>query len=213
MKSHQYFNMLAAVVAILFLAAASAPTTSFAATQNCPPTKAKAVKARTVTAKVAKRTAARYARVSNGRYKRQIARNQPNNLQLPICVQCSTGYVPNWGTVAASGSGTGQPNNPPVICSTCVPAWSLPATAARAPAAKTASAYPVCGVPTNCYWNTPATAGASATYTRRPRHRQLLRTTTTASLGTNAEGLLGSILAVPVQYRGICVRWMPDQRL
>ena len=136
----------------------------------------------------------RYAKVSNGRYKRQIARNEPNTLQKPICVQCSTGYVPNWGTVAASGSGAGQQTNPPVICSTCVPAWSLPATAARAPTTKTASAYPVCGVPTNCYWNTPATAGASATYTPPPAAPA---NTTTSQPSYRCGGLLCSILAVP----------------
>ena len=120
--------MLAALVAILFLAVAATPTTSYAVTWNCQPTKAKA----------AKKTAVRYARVSNGGYKRQVAQNQANTLQKPICVQCSTGYAPNWGTVAASGSGTDQQNNPPVVCSECVPAWSLPATSANAPAAQTA---------------------------------------------------------------------------
>jgi hypothetical protein len=191
MKTHRYFYMLSALVAISFLAAVATPTTSYAVTWNCQPTKAKALKAKT-----AKKTAVRYAKLSNGGYKRQVAQNQANTLQKPICVQCSTGYAPNWGTVAAAGSGTAQQNNPPVLCSTCVPAWSLPATSANAPAATTASGYPVCGVPT-CSWNTPATAGTSATYTPPPPAPAAPATTTTTQPSYSCGGLLCSILAVP----------------
>lgn len=191
MKTHQYFNILAALVAILFLAAASIPTTSFAVTWNCEPANAKAVKAKT-----AKKTAVRYARVSNGSYKRQVATNQSNTLQKPICVQCSTVSGSNWGTAATAGSGTGQQTSPTVVCSTCVPAWSLPATSARAPATKTPSEYPICGVPAGYSWSIPATAGTSATYTPPPPAPAAPATTTTQP-SYRCGGLLCSILAVP----------------
>ena len=86
MKIHQYFSILAVLVAVLFLAAASTPTTSFAASAN-----SKQAKLKACLAKVSKKNPVRYARASNGSYKRQTAMNQSNTLQKPICVQCSTG--------------------------------------------------------------------------------------------------------------------------
>ena len=46
MKIHQYFSILAVLVAVLFLAAASTPTTSFAASANSKQTKTKACQAK-----------------------------------------------------------------------------------------------------------------------------------------------------------------------
>ncbi len=190
MKIHQYFSIVAALVAVLFLAAASAPTTSFAATTNSKQSK----QLKACLAKVAKMHGVRHVKVSNRTFKRQIARNQSNTLQKPICVQCSTVPGPSWGTAATSGAGTGQQNNPKVTCSTCIPAWNLPATSARAPASQTASGYPVCGVPANCAWSTPAKAGTSATYTPPA---PAVTTTTATQPSYRCGGLLCSILAVP----------------
>lgn len=191
MKINQYFSILAVLVAVLFLAAASTPTTSFAAGNS------KQAKLKACLAKIEKKPAARYTKATNGTFKRQIARNQSNTLQKPICVQCSTVPGSDWGTAATSGSGTAQQNNPRVVYGTCVPAWSLPATSASAPVATTASGYPVCGAPVNCSWSTPATAGTSATYTPPPPAPAAPVTTTTTRPSYSCGGLLCSILAVP----------------
>ncbi len=199
MKINKYFSILVVLVAMLFIAAASAPTTSLAASgnsKNCE---------KICRAKSVHKTGVRYTKASNGTFKRQAARNQSTTLQKPTCVECWTDTGARWSVAATSGSGTNQQPNPRVVCGTCVPAWSLPATAARAPANTTSnqpsssgitgSTCVSCGNVPVCSWSAPATAGTTVTSTPPAESTQAATTTTTQS--SRCGGLLCSILAVP----------------
>ena len=202
MRINQYFSILAVLVAVLFMAAASVPVTSFAASgnsKNCE---------KICKAKLAKKPGVRYTKASNGTFKRHSvsARNQSVALQKPTCVECWTDTGASWSVAATSGSGTNQQDNPRVVCGTCVPAWSLPATAARAPA-KTASnptnnsgvncgTCVSCGSVPVCSWSAPATAGTSVNYTA-PAEQTQAATTSTKTTTYRCGGLLCSILQVP----------------
>jgi hypothetical protein len=202
MKIHQYFSVLAVLMAVLFAAAALTPTTSFAAARDSKKSNVKPCPANCVS-----KTAVKYTKASNGTFKRQIARAQSNTLQKPSCVQCWTDTGSNWGNAATSGSGTSQQYNPRIVCSTCVPAWSLPATAARAPAKTTSNqtsnsvvtcstCLPCGNVPLSS-WSTPATAGTTVTNTPPAEPTPAATTTTTTTQSYRCEGLLCSILQVP----------------
>jgi hypothetical protein len=196
MKIHQYFSILVVLMAVLFIAAALTPTASFAAAGDSKKSNLKSCPANCVP-----KTAVKYTKASNGTFKRQSARAQSNTVQKPGCVQCWTDTVSNWGTPATSGSGT----NPRIVCGTCVPAWSLPATAARAPAKTTsnqtsnsgATTCVTCGDVTASPWCVPATSGTSVTYTPPAEPTQAATTTTTTTQTYRCGGLLCSILQVP----------------
>ena len=129
MKIHQYLSILTVLMAVLFTAAALTPTASLAAGDS------KKSQLKPCPTNCVAKTAARYTKASNGTFKRRIARNQSTAFQKPTCVECWTDTGANWSAAATSGSGT----NPRVVCGTCVPAWSFPATAARAPAKNSVS--------------------------------------------------------------------------
>ncbi len=207
MKIHQFFSIVAIIAAILFLAAVSAPTASFAA-GNSKQTGVKASKSKT-----AHKNIVRYAKASNGGFKQQRVARKSNTLKEPSCVQCWTNTTSNWGTAASSGYGT--QNNPNVVCSTCVPAWNLPATASRAPAKsssnrsvksasnRTSNSSATCATCAPCgpvsVWNAPATSGPAITYTPPPAQpAPPAPSATPATQRLNScGGLLCSVLQVP----------------
>ena len=192
MKIHQYFSILAVLMAVLFVAAVLSPTASFAAGDS------KKSNLKSCPANCVPKTAVKYTKASNGTFKRQSARAQSNTVQKPSCVQCWTDTGSTWGTPATFGSGT----NPRIVCSTCVPAWSLPATAARAPkttsnqTSNSAVAVPCGNVPVTS-WSVPATSGTTVTYTPPAEPTPAATTTTTATQTYRCGGLLCSILQVP----------------
>jgi len=202
MKIHQHFSILAVLMAVLFTAAALTPTASLAAAEDSKKSQLKSCPTNCVP-----KTAARYTKASNGTFKRRIARNQSNAPQKPTCVECWTDTGASWSVAATSGSGTNQQYNPRVVCGTCVPAWSLPATAARAPAKTnsnqtsnpgvTCSTCVPCGNVPSSSWSTPATSGTTVTNTPPAEPTQAATTTTTTTQSYRCGGLLCSILQVP----------------
>ncbi len=193
MKIHQYFSMLVVLMAVLFIAAALTPTASFAAAGDSKKSQLKSCPVNCVPKKAVK-----YTKASNGTFKRQSALAQSNTLTKPSCVQCWTDTGSNWGTAATSGSGT----NPRIVCGSCVPAWSLPATAARAPAQTsnsniTCSTCLPCGNVPLSSWSIPATASTTVTYTPPVQPTQAATTTTTTTQSYRCGGSLCSILQVP----------------
>ena len=202
MKIHQYFSILAVLMAVLFTAAALTPTASFAAAGDSKKSQLKPCPTNCVA-----KTAARYTKASSGTFKRRIARNQSTAFQKPTCVECWTDTGAHWSVAATSGSGTNQQYNPRIVCGTCVPAWSLPATAARAPAKTTSnessnpgvtcSTCVPCGNVPSSSWSTPATSGTTVTNTPPAEPTQAATTNTTTTQSYRCGGLLCSILQVP----------------